>query len=313
MKVLYFGTPDVAVPFLEWLIEHEEVVGVVTRPDEPKGRGYSVLPPPVKTLALSKNLPVFQPQGPWNEAAMRPLQDLKADVGVAVAYGRILPRAVYAAPRLGTFNIHFSLLPKYRGAGPMQWALINGEKTTGVTAFWMNDEMDAGPICHQDALDISPNDNAVTLKGRLIQLGVDVMGRVMTDLNKGHVVRNPQGGDVVFAPQLTKETGVIRWDQPAESIVNLIRGVVEWPGASTYFQPKLGEPKQLKIFSAVAIGDDSAKKPGTILGVKKDEGFLIQAQPGCVLIREVQPEGKKRMDAWAFWQGAHLQIGDQLG
>lgn len=313
MKILFFGTPDIAVPYLEWLINHEDVVGVVTRSDEPKGRGHNIQPPPIKTIALANNIPVFQPVGSWTEPTIDALKNTDADVGVAVAYGRLLPKSVYSIPKLGTFNIHFSLLPKYRGAGPIQWALINGETETGVTAFWIEEGMDSGPICYQKSLPIQSDDQAESLKRKLIPLGVEVLGNVMADLKQGKVTRDVQTGQVILAPQLKKEKGVIKWGSPAQSIVNLIRGVYEWPGATTYFQPKLGDPKQIKIFSAQVLSQDTGKKPGTLVDIKKDEGFVVQAQPGVVLIREVQPEGKKRMPAWAFWQGAHLQLGDQLG
>jgi len=313
MKVLFFGTPEVAVPFLEWLSDNEMVTAVITRPDEPQGRGYEVLPPPVKVMAEKKKIPVLQPQGPWTPETINKLEQFKADVGVAVAYGRILPQSVFGLPKLGTFNVHFSLLPKFRGAAPIQRALINGESLTGVTAFWMDEGMDSGPICLQEAQLISPEDNALTLKEKLISLGIKVLSKVMKDLAEGRVVRKVQKGDVIMAPQLKKEDGNIDWNRPAPSIVNLIRGVYEWPGATTFYQPKLGSPKALKIFSAEAREAAPEKKPGLIVDLKKDGGFVVQANPGLVLIKEVQPEGKKKMSAWSFWQGARLQLGDRLG
>ncbi len=314
MKVLFFGTPELTVPYLEWLIQNEEVVGVVTRPDEPRGRGMEVQPPPAKTIALAQKIPVLQPKGPWDESIQDALKNFHADVGVAVAYGRILPQPIYSIPKLGTFNIHFSLLPKYRGAAPMQWALINGDSTTGVTAFWIDEKMDSGPILYQASMDIDPKDNARSLKEKLIPLGVKVLGSVMRDLNAGKVLKKEQLGEVFFAPLLTKEMGNINWERPASHIVNLVRGVYEWPGATTYYQPKLGEPKQVKIYSAEIVENTPfSKKAGTIVAVKKEVGFVVQAKPGSVLVKEVQPEGKKRMSAWAFWQGARLQVGDLLG
>ena len=179
VRVLFFGTPQIAVPYLDWLTKNTEVVGVVTKVDEPVGRGYKLTPPPVKVLAQEKNLPLFQPEGPWTESTLKALEDLKADVGIAVAYGRLMPERVFKAPQLGTLNIHFSLLPQYRGAAPMQWSLIKGDQETGVTAFWIVKEMDAGPIFLKEKIPIAPEDNATTLKSKLIDLGIDVMDKVL--------------------------------------------------------------------------------------------------------------------------------------
>lgn len=310
MRILFFGTPQIAVPYLDWLSQHEEVVGVVTKKDEPVGRGYQLTPPPVKVLAQKKNLPVFQFEGKWTDEKYDTLKKLGADVGVAVAYGRLMPRPVFMAPRLGSFNIHFSLLPKYRGAGPLQWSLINGDKETGVTAFWIEEGMDSGPICHHEAIPIDPADNATTLKEKLIPLGIDVMEKVLKNLKEGKIVKNPQEGKAVMAPMLKKEDGHINWEKSAEAISDLIRGVYEWPGAHTVY----GSEKQLKIFRAHADSSQTVQKTaGEIVDLKKNEGFWVQCGDGRLFVSEVQPEGKKKMAAWAFWVGSHLKIGDRLG
>jgi len=311
LKTLFFGTPQVAVPFLERLTETATVVGVVCRPDEPVGRGLTLTPPPIKVLAQQKGLPVYQPAGPWTPDAVNALKALGADIGVIVAYGRILPRDVFAAPRLGSINIHFSLLPLYRGAAPMQWSLIKGEARTGVTAFWLEEGLDSGPICHQADMPVDDADNAVTLRDKLIALGVSVQDRVMQDAAAGTAPRAPQVGTPTLAPQLKKDDGRIRWDAPARDIVNLVRGVVEWPGAVTTYRPDGGEPKKLKILRAFPA--PGGRQPaGQILSADA-KGLVIQAGDAAVRLEDVQPEGKKSMNAWSFWQGARLRLGDHLG
>ncbi len=305
MKVLFFGTPAIAVPFLDWLIQNHQVVGVVCKPDEPVGRGMTVTSPPTKALALSKNIPVFQPEGPWTPEIIKSLADIKAEVGIAVAYGRIMPERVINAAKLGTINIHFSLLPKYRGAGPMQWALINGEKETGTTAFWLVKEMDAGPIFRRDKLTVEPTDDALTLKEKLVKLGVSQLEAVLTDIAAGKITKEPQTGEPSHAPMLKKEDGRIDWNKPAEQIVNRVRGVAEWPIASTKLSGKT-----LKIHKA-APGMPGKKAPGTIVDADKN-GITVQAGDGTVVLKSVQPEGKKAMDAWAFWQGARLTPGEKF-
>ena len=195
MKVLFFGTPQIAIPFLEWLHKNHQVVGVVTKPDEPVGRGHKLTPPPPKIFSLANNLPCLQPEGKWTDDKGLTLRNFGADVGVAVAYGRLMPESVFLAPRLGTINIHFSLLPKYRGAAPIQWSLIKGEKISGVTAFWIVKELDAGPMCAQEEIPIDPTDNALSLKKKLTHLGIRVLGKVMKDLEQGKVVKENQMGE----------------------------------------------------------------------------------------------------------------------
>lgn len=305
MKVLFFGTPDLSVPFLSWLSKNQSVVGVVTRADKPVGRGLEITAPPVKEFATQNKIPVFQPAGPWTPETVRQLKDLNADVGIVVAYGRILPRDVFMAPRLGCINIHFSLLPKYRGAAPIQWSLINGDTKSGASAFWLEEGLDSGPLFAQKEIPIALSDNEGTLREKLIQCGLEVLGSVMKDLSAGRIVKNPQQGEVVMAPQLQKESSLIDWNKPAENILNLIRGISEWPVART--------SGGIKIFKASYAGPTEARhSPGTIVGMEKDRGYLIQTGDGRVLIEEVQPPGKKRMSAWAYIQGARLNVDEKI-
>lgn len=301
MKVLFFGTPQIAVPFLDWLVGNHNVVGVVTKKDEPVGRKYKITPPPVKVLAQEKKIEVFQPEGTWDTSKINELVETGADVGIAVAYGRLLPRAVFSAPKLGTFNIHFSLLPKYRGAAPLQWSLIHGETVTGVTAFWIQEGMDDGPICHQESMQVDSQDNAATLREKLVPLGIKLTDKVLKDLGAGKIIKNPQEGVPTRAPMLKKEDGEINWSQPAAKIHNLIRGVYEWPGA----RANTNENKKIKIFSSQVENQEKKGTPGEIIEFKKNEGFVVQCGEGQLLITEVQPAGKKKMPSTAFWQGAH--------
>ncbi|MFN0116794.1 MAG: methionyl-tRNA formyltransferase [Elusimicrobiota bacterium] len=311
MRVLFFGTPQIAVPFLDWLEKHTTVAGVICRPDQPVGRGYEVTEPPTKVFANSKNIPVFQPAGPWTDDFVETLKKTESDIGIVVAYGRILPEKIFLTPKLGCINIHFSLLPQYRGAAPMQWSLIKGEKKTGVSAFWLEQGLDSGPLCAQISTSLE-NEYLPELREKLTQIGVQVLEKLIDQLNKGQIVKTLQEGVVSLAPQLKKEDGRINWDKPAQDIVNLIRGVCEWPGASTTYLWG-GIPKQLKIFKAIAEDTHhSNMKPGLIVQADKN-GIVVQTSQGRICLIQVQPEGKKPMDAWAFWQGARLKKGDQLG
>jgi len=311
LNVLFFGTPQMAVPFLDWLSVHSKVVGVVCRPDEPVGRGYALTAPPVKQFAQKKEIPVFQPAGPWTEEQFAQFKALKADIGIIVAYGRILPRPAFLAPRLGSINLHFSLLPQYRGAAPIQWSLINGDTRTGVTAFWLEEGLDSGPIFHQVDVPIEAADNVKTLRDKLVKSGIDLLGRVMTDTAKGKITRRPQEGECTLAPQLKKDDGKISWERPSKEIVNLIRGIMEWPGAATSYKPEGGPAKLLKILRASPVSADRGAV-GEIVEAG-NLGVVVKTRDAGVRLEEVQPEGKKPMPAWSFWQGARLKMGDKLG
>jgi methionyl-tRNA formyltransferase len=229
LNTVFFGTPAIAVPFLERLAALTRVRGVVTAPDRPVGRGYALTPPSVKTAAQKLNLPVLQPASPKEldlTAAFGPL-----DVGVVVAYGYLIPPAVFNAPRLGLVNAHFSLVPKYRGAGPIQWALIRGETETGVSLFRLEKGLDTGPVFLQKTVPIRPEDNAATLRERLTFEGVELLGEFVRKVSSGPWEPTPQTGEWTEAPLLKKEDGRIFWDRhSARDILNLVRGTYEWPG-----------------------------------------------------------------------------------
>jgi methionyl-tRNA formyltransferase len=298
LKTVFLGTPETAVPFLERLRAKSSVVGVVTNPDQPVGRGYKLTPPPVKEKALQHGLPVLQPE---KLRAPEAAAQLKAawgavDLGVVVAYGKLIPREIFSLPRFGMVNVHFSLLPKYRGAGPVQWALIRGEKRTGVSL----------PGFKQAALDVLPGDNSLTLRARLVDLGLGLLEGLLEDLEKRpDTVPVPQSGEPSQAPLLKKEDGLVRWgERTAEEVANLVRGTYEWPGA---FSRTRGQAVK---FRAGAAAPWNGGRPGEVVSVEKGKGFLVKCREGAYLALRVQPEGKKEMGAADFSNGVRMQPGD---
>lgn len=315
MKILFFGTPEIAVPYLEELIKAHTVVGAVTRPDRPAGRGRHVTPPAVKTAALKNNIPVFQPET-FTPETVAALAALRPDAGVVVSYGMLIPERVFTLPALGCFNIHFSLLPKYRGAAPVQWALINGEKITGVTTFWLERTLDSGPIMIQKPLMIDRRDDAPKLFARLIPLGVAVMNETLACLASGPCPGTPQSGRHTLAPSLVKEAGSIDWNRTADEICNLIRGTKPWPGAFTSIETGILKGTTLKITQALVQPMDTcpsaARGSGLVCGLVRDHGFMVACGKGSLLVEGVHPENKKPMSAWSFIQGGHLAPGDRF-
>jgi len=301
LKTVFFGTPAVAVPFLERLHQKSNVLSVVTAPDKPAGRGYALTPPPVKTAALAAGLPVHQPASlkEFDPAVLGPF-----DFGIVVAYGRLIPRRVFAAPRFGLVNVHFSLLPKYRGAGPVQWALIRGETATGVTLFQIDEGLDTGPVYLQREETVRPDDNSATLRGRLAERALALVDELLTGLEAGRLTPRPQTGDPSAAPLLKKEDGLLRWDAlSADEAANLVRGAHEWPGAYAMWKGQ-----RLKVRAASARPWDGGR-PGEIVRVEKDRGLYVKCRTGALVLNEVQPEGKKPMPAWDFANGARLETG----
>ncbi|MBL0059515.1 MAG: methionyl-tRNA formyltransferase [Elusimicrobia bacterium] len=306
LTTVFFGTPLVAVPFLERLAKTSTVLGVVTSPDRPAGRGYGLAPTEVKRAAQSLGIPVQQPErlaGFSIEGAF----GKKPDVGIVVAYGHLIPPSVFNEPRQGLVNIHFSLVPQYRGAGPMQWVLIRGETETGVSLFRIEKGLDTGPVFLQGRQTIDPADDAVTLREKLVALGLELMDNFLRQLEEGPWAPTPQSGAVSTAPLLTKEDGRIRWSlRSAGEIVNLIRGTCEWPGAYGVLKGQ-----RMKIRRAESC-PGGAGAPGEIIAVEKDRGFLVKCASDSLLVRSLQPEGKKEMDAPRFWNGARLSVGDRF-
>jgi methionyl-tRNA formyltransferase len=297
MKTVFFGTPAVAVPFLELLAKRAEVAGVVSQPDKPSGRKLEISATPVKAKALELGLPVHQPQRPAD-------LDLSADLAVVVAYGRLLKPKTLNAFKLGALNVHFSLLPKYRGAAPVQWSLVNGETKTGVTLFWLDEGMDTGPILLQKEMNVDPADDAGTLLEKLTKLGVTALDEALTQLAAGKVVRQPQKGEASLAPLIKREDAALTFQMTAQAAHGKVRGFRLWPKA--HF------PGLIVLKTALDSGS-SDKAPGTILDVDRDKGILVQfGSRSRLWFLTVQPEGKSQMSAVEFLNGLRLRPGELL-
>lgn len=309
MKTIFFGTPETAVPFLRLLSTRTEVLAVVSQPDRPAGRGLETAPTPVKAAALELGLKVLQPQKPSEIAAE--LKALGADVGVVVAYGRILRADALASTRLGLLNAHFSLLPKYRGAAPVQWSLVRGEKKTGVTLFWLDEGMDTGPIQASLETDILADEDAPALLERLTGLGVGLLESVLPELSAGKIARSPQEGAASAAPLIKKEDAKIDLALPAEEIHNLVRGFRSWPRA--WLELTSGKVLVLKTGPAEPSDPPATGIPGRVLSVGRNKGILVECSSRSRLwFLEVQPEGKKPLNAAEFANGLRLAAGDLL-
>lgn len=308
-RILFMGTPAFALPALRLLHErHYPLVGVVCQPDRPKGRGLKEVAPPVKMLAQELGLPVYQPEKVKDPAFMELLQKLVPDMIVVAAFGQILPKAVIDYPRLHCLNIHPSLLPRYRGAAPIHWQIINGEKKTGVTIMLMDEGMDSGDILLQEDTQLGDEENFGELHDRLAELGAALLIKTIDRVINATASRKKQDASgVTFAPRLTKETGKILWTSNASDIVNLIRGLSPSPAAYTFLNGLT-----LKIFNAAARHENVQPPPGTIYAVESD-GLSVATADGYVIVKDVQLAGKKRMPVADFLRGYHLKIGTPLG
>ncbi len=307
LKTIFFGTPETAVPFLRLLAKRTEVLAVVSQPDRPAGRGLAVAPTPVKAAARELGLKVLQPVKPSEIAAE--LKELGADLAVVVAYGRILKADALAAARLGFMNAHFSLLPKFRGAAPVQWALVRGEKATGVSLFWLDEGMDTGPVQARRETPVDPDEDAGALLARLAALGVEMLDAELTAIEAGKVVRRPQEGAATVAPLIKREDARIDLKRPASEIHDLVRGFRLWPRA---YLEKSGVPRLLVLKTARAAPNDPAAKgrPGLVLAVDRDRGILVECGSSSRLwFLAVQPEGKKTLNAADFANGLRLAAG----
>lgn len=303
--MLFYGTPEFALPTLEALLEHHQVVAVVTQPDKPAGRGQRVTTSPVKRWALAARVPVLQPARLRDPEWPARLAEFKAEVAVVAAFGQILPKAVLDVPTRGSINVHASLLPRYRGAAPIAWAIIRGETETGITTFKMDPGMDTGDMLLSEATPIGPEETAGELSARLSKLGAKVLLNTLARLDS--ITATPQDhAAATLAPRLKKEDGWLRLGEPARDLVNRVRGCNPWPGAA------LRAPAgRLLIWRAAAVPHPSTAPPGTL--VSSGPGALCVATGrGLLLPIEVQPENRKAM-AWEdFLRGARLGAGARL-
>ena len=286
MKVIFMGTPDFSVGTLEALVEAgHEVVLAVTQPDKPKGRGGKMQYTPVKEAALARDIPVYQPKKIREPECIEELKKYNADIMVVIAFGQILPKEILQMTPYGCINVHASLLPKYRGAAPIQWAVIDGEKVSGVTTMQMNEGLDTGDMILKTEIPLDPKETGGSL----------------------HDTWEPQGeSTTAYAKMLDKNLGNINWNDPAVQIERLIRGLNPWPSAYTHWNDKV-----IKLWQADVVEDNTDQEAGTIVKVEKDS-FYVQTGEGLLKIEELQLQGKKRMDAGAFLRGNHLEYGEIL-
>lgn len=308
MRTIFFGTPDIALPALRALAETTDLVGVVCQPDRPKGRGLEVAEPPVKVAARALGVEVHQPVKVKTGTLDEWIRDRDADVAVVLAYGRILPSKVLEAPRRGCMNLHASLLPHYRGAAPIQWAIMRGEQTTGISLMQMDEGLDTGPVYATRSLSILPDDDAGTLSAKLADLAAEVVRIDLPRAVRGELSPVPQDhAAATFAPPLTREHARIDWGAPAKQIVDQIRGMSPRPGAFTTLAGRM-----LKILAARVGPALDAEPPGKV--VRADHGALWLATGDCALeIVRAQVEGKKAMGAADLVNGRALRLGDVAG
>lgn len=312
LRTVYFGTPPFAVPPLQALIDSAvaDVIAVISQPDRPAGRGRRLTPPPVKVLAEQHGIPVLQPAKLRGTGFAQQLAALHPDVAVVAAYGKILPRDVLEAPRLGCINIHASLLPRHRGAAPIQWALIEGDAETGVTIMRMDEGMDTGPIIAQERVEILEDDDQQSLSDMLSMTGARLMVEVLEEIARTGEIRSVPQSDALatHARLLTKDDGLIDWDRPARRVVDHIRGVTPWPGAQTANGARL-----FKVLQAEPIpADHPGAEPGDVVEVDARRGFVVAARDGFVLVQRVQPADRTPMTAADAANGGLVKRGDRL-
>lgn len=308
MRIVFMGTPDFSVPALEALVKGgHQVIAAVTQPDKPKGRGKAVLMTPVKEKALEMGIPVYQPVKVREPEFVKTLADLAPDVIVVVAFGQILPKSILEIPRYGCVNIHASLLPKYRGAAPIQWAVIDGEKETGVTTMFMNEGLDTGDMLEKEVVPLDPKETGGSLHDKLSAVGGRLILSTLKGLEDGTLKGTPQTDEgSCYAKMLMKSLGDIDWTMGGAAIERLIRGLNPWPSAYTSLHGKT-----LKIWDADVTDREYGVEPGTVAEVSKDQ-LIIQTGKGSLSVRSLQLEGKKRMDIQDFLRGYSLEKGTVL-
>ncbi len=316
MRILFMGTPDFAATILDRLIKEEhEIIGVVTQPDKQKGRGKEVSYSAVKELALAHNLPIYQPLKVREPEFLEKLKEMAPEVIIVAAFGQILPKALLEIPQFGCINVHGSLLPKYRGAAPIQYSILEGEKETGITIMYMDVGIDTGDMILQEKLAIDEEETGGSLFNKMAELGAELMVKALISIKDGSAVRTPQNNEeATYVKIIDKQMGRIDFTQSATKIERMIRGLNPWPSAYTML-----EGKTLKIWLAKVEPfedneelKDKTTEPGEIIEIRKD-AFVVRAGDGLLVIKELQLEGKKRMTAEAFLRGYQLKAGMKLG
>ncbi len=301
MRIIFFGTPVFAIPSLAALLQsEEEVIAVVTQPDKKKGRGHVSSPPPVKELAIGREIKILQPVNIRDHLFLDELSKILPEIIIVAAYGKILPVQILRLPLHGCINVHASLLPKYRGAAPIQWAMINGEKKTGITTMLMDEGLDTGNILLQEETEISDDDNAETLGKRLAEIGASVLIKTIKGIKGGSIKPTPQMGTPSYAPPLKKEDGRLNLSKTATEIFNFVRGMYPWPCAYCYLNKE-----RIKIIKVKVI--EGSGMPRRV--EKAGEELIVGTGEGLISIIELQPEGKMLMSANAFLRGRRLKEG----
>ena len=314
MKIIFFGTSDFAIPALKGLLEsRHKVLAVVTQPDRKKGRSLKLSPPPTKVLALSENIPVYQPADASGKESVDYLKKLNADIFVVISFGQILKKEALSVPKLYSINVHGSLLPKYRGAAPTNWAIINGERSSGVTIIRMNERMDEGDIILKKEAAIEDDDTNITLSEKLSVAGAVALEEALDLIEKDRDLKfTPQDNShASYAPKLKKEDGLIDWNEPAAKVHNRVRGLLPWPGAYTHYEGRI-----LKVLKTEVLNDavrERGVNPGEVLDVAKGKGIIVRAGDGLVAIQNLQLEGKKILDADSFVRGHRIAKGYRFG
>lgn len=313
MKILFMGTPDFARESLESVYNAGyEILGIVTNPDKPKGRGMKMMPSPVKEFAIEKDINVYQPQRvKGNEKFIEEIKTLNPDVICVVAYGKILPKEILDIPKLGCINVHGSLLPKYRGAAPIQWAVLNGDKITGITTMYMDIGMDTGDMILKQEVEIGENETTGELWDRLSKIGGELLVQTLKQIEKGVAPREKQGDDFSMAPMLNKEMAKIDWEnKTAQEIKNLVRGLNPIMGAYTFL-----DSKKIKFWKVEAISDEEIStqnieglKNGTVIISDSRDGLFIKAKEGILKVLEIQGENAKRMPIQDFLRGNSIEV-----
>ena len=311
MRIVFMGTPDFAVPSLDILVKNQyDVIMVVTQPDKPRGRGHHVTFSPVKEYAEKIGLPLIQPIKIGEESSIEQLKQLNPDLFVTCAFGQFLTSDVLAIPKHGTINVHGSLLPQYRGAAPIQWAIINGEKKTGITTMLTVLKLDAGDMLLKEEIEIDDEITAGQLHDKMSLLGAELLLKTIKGVKEGTITPTPQMEcDTCYAPRMTREVGEINWNASARAIHNLVRGTNPWPGACSYIKNE-----RMRIWKTRIIDEEkkSGNIPGTVLDISK-EGFLVQAGKGTILIMEVQCDNAKHMTVNQYICGHLVTAGDSFG
>ena len=310
MKIVFFGSPALALPSLKKLLEADHSIDLaITQPDRPSGRGKKLVPCPVKKTALDLNIPYYQPlKIRKDQTALDKIKEIKPDLNVVVAYGQIIPSSIIYLPRYNSLNVHFSLLPKYRGASPVQWALLNGEEKTGITIFELDEKMDEGDILIQEEVNIFPGENAAELEARLAQKGADLLIKTIAQIDKLKHIKQDHS-QATYAPKIRKEDGKIDWTKNSLGIERQVRAFTPWPSAFTFFKEI-----RLKIYKGRKIEREapSGSSAGEISGIKKEGLEVSCGERSTFLIESLHPENRKRMDAYAFSLGAEIKTGDRF-